>query len=320
MALTFTEPTELPEPSALPEPCDVPEPSALPEPIAIGGHAFEEPGELVIEGDPERQLAVQRDSIVTRAKAMTVTNAQSYAGALQFAIDVDAMLQAAKAYWDPRVALAHAPWKKACDDRAAFLKPLEEARSILTTAARTWKVAEDARARQDADRKQREADEAAAKERARLQAEAQAAAKAGHVEQATDLVEQARQVEAPIIRPDPVAPKVAGVADKSNWSYEMLDKKQFVDAVSGLDRVKAEIERHLNALHRDNRNAERTVLESLLNYVHTVTPTISLEAVVENAVYMRQRAKADKNTLRWPGVRFYDAGSTAIRTARGRRS
>jgi hypothetical protein len=70
---------------------------------------------------------------------------------------------------------------------------------------------------------QRRADEAARKERERIEAQARRAAEAGKPEKAAQLEERAATVVAPVIQREP--PKVSGLSSREVWRFEIADEK-----------------------------------------------------------------------------------------------
>lgn len=69
--------------------------------------------------------------------------------------------------------------------------------------------------------KQRVADEAARKERERIQRQAAAAAAKGNVEREEQLLDRAQMVVAPVIQTE--APKVQGMSTRDVWKWEITD-------------------------------------------------------------------------------------------------
>lgn len=82
-----------------------------------------------------------------------------------------------------------------------------------------------------ADKRQREADEAAAKERAELEAKARAAMASGDVETAAAIAEVAEIVQAPVI--STAVQQAAGISSRKVWKVEVLDKTAFLQCALG---------------------------------------------------------------------------------------
>lgn len=302
-------PVEEPEPEAEPEP----EPEAMERIGNVAARVMQQP-------NPERALETRKDSLVQQAAALQVVDAASYEKAADLARTFAGMLDDAKAYWDPRVAKAHAPWKQACDDRAAFIGPLQAALDALKSRASSWFRTEEQKRETERIELERRAREAQETERKRLEAEAQKARAAGKTERARELKEEARQVEeAPPPPPPPsTVPKVKGISQRENWTFRITDKKAFIAGVAGSDQMLALVDTRLTALRDKEQSTEidEAIYKALIEVreaMANITPATSIEAVEENAVYLRGRAKADKNTLRLPGVQIYNAGSVAVR-------
>jgi hypothetical protein len=82
-------------------------------------------------------------------------------------------------------------------------------------------IAYDEQQRRIREEEQRKADEAARKERERIEAQARKAAESGKVEKAAQLELRASTVVAPLIHREP--PKVAGVNYRDAWKFEVTD-------------------------------------------------------------------------------------------------
>jgi hypothetical protein len=129
------------------------------------------------------------------------------------------------------------------------------------------------RERQRIARENAERERLATVERERIAAEAKAADEAGREEDAFAIRQTAALVSAPV-RPT-APPKVPGVAVRQNWSAEVLD----------LDKLVAWV-----AANPENVNL--------------------LQA---NPVALKALARAHKDALKVPGVRFFNAGGVAVR-------
>lgn len=309
-----------PEPPLDDEP-EPPEPEPEPPPMELIGDV----ADRVMGGADARELALasRKQTLVEQADALQVIDATSYEHAAEMAKTFAGMIKDAEAHFDPDIAAANKLHKSLCEKKNTFLEPLQLALDALKTRARSWWNSEEekrkaeARRLEEADRKRRD------DEKRKLEEEARAAEKQGDKTTAADFRQEAAAVDdAPPPPPPPsTAPKVRGFTpNKPNWSFEVFDKSLFVNAVAGVDRMFGIVAGRIVALQakkpEDTTPADAAVLEALID-LHIVlkatTGTVPLEAVDYNDVYLRARAKADKNTLKWPGVRFFDKGSTSVR-------
>jgi len=295
-ATDYADPVMLPADPVAPPP--IADPVAA-DPVAAPGAVTPE----VLDPEPplgEQALARQADSLVTRAKALQIIDAESFELAGAFLQDLKDQQRRIEEFFEPDVQRAHAAWKGLTEKRASFVTPLKEAITIIS--ARYAQFAREAKAKADAERRQREedarkaeqerlAEEARAREdEARKLAEQALAApsrdEAQIIEQqaeqlaqeATQLRVDAATVQAPVMHVAPVVSPPKGTSVKANWTFRVDDKLALVKAIAA--------------------------------------GQVSVEAIVPNDTYLRARAKADKDTVKIPGVTFYDAGSVAVRRGR----
>lgn len=302
-----------------PEPEEPLEPEAEPEPDrmeAIGDIATRALGD-----EREVVLATRKRTLIEQADALRVVDAASYEKAADLAKTFAGMVKDAEAHFDPDIAKANALHKSLCAKKNDFLAQLVNALEVLKTRASSWYRTEEQKRENERKRLEVEARQRQEAERIRLEAEARVAAAAGKPERAQELREEAQSVEDAPPPPQPVStvPKVRGISQRENWTFEVHEKKAFVAAVAGTDRMLAEVEARIAVLRDKKEGTAEDVavfnaLVSLQAALKGVTPTISLEAIEPCDTYLRGRAKTDKNTLKWPGVRFYDKGSVAVRS------
>lgn len=232
----------------------------------------------------------QAPTLAQQLEAFQVSDAGTYEQAAELLKVGASGLKVIEGFFDENIARAHATHKGLTQQKAKYYGPLETAVRALKARAVGWaqeqerkREAEQRRLDELAAAERRRQEQAAEAERVRLEAEAKALLEQGNAAAASEtLLKAAEVVDEVRNAPPPVAPPVAavvpkskGVSVKANWTYRITDKAAFIRAV--------------------------------------VDGTIPLDAVVENATYLRGKAKVDKNTLRWPGVSFYDEGSMSVR-------
>lgn len=271
------------------DPVADPLPDPLPDPI--------EP-ELVEEPAGEQALARTSTDLVSRAKAFVIRDPAAFDLAGQMLETLKEQKRRIVEFFEADIARAHAAWKGLTSKRASFVDPLDEAIENLSRRYATFKREADEAAERERRRLEKEAQD---RERARLQEEAdrlaaeakakeEAALMAESREQASLLETQAEElkttadevrqeaatVQAPVLPVRPAVAPAKGITVKANWCHEVTDLMALVKAVAA--------------------------------------GTVSIQAICANDVYLRQRAKADKNTIQIPGVRFYDAGTVSTRS------
>jgi len=277
--------TEIMDPVADPLPDPVPDVEILDaEPVPVD--------------EPEEQsLARTSTDLVTRAKSFVITTAAQFELAGEMLTTLKDQKRRIVDFFEADIQRAHAAWKGLTTKRASFVDPLDEAISNLSARYGTFaKEAREAaeRERRRLEKEAHEREQARLKEEAdRLAAEAKAKADAALEAktreealaleaQAEDLQKaaeytkiEAATVPAPVLPARPVVTPPKGTTVKANWSHEVTDLTALVKAVAA--------------------------------------GTVSIQAICANDTYLRQRAKADKDTVQIPGVRFYDAVSVSHR-------
>jgi len=256
--------------------------------------------EFVAAGPSEQALARTSTDLVSRAKAFQITDPTSFEFAGRMLETLKDQKRKIVEFFEADIARAHAAWKGLTTKRAGFVDPIDEA--VTALSARYGTFAKNARDDAERERKRLEK-EAQGRERERLQAEADRLAEearqkeeaaqsapsradaqeltraAGELQaEAEHARHEAATVQAPVLPATPAVAPPKGTSIKANWSHEVTNLMELVKAVAA--------------------------------------GQVSREAVLPNDVYLRARAKADKDTVRIPGVRFYDAVTVSHRKAR----
>jgi hypothetical protein len=298
-----------------------------------------------VAGTLEARFKQETPVVVARAQALAaaVTDKPTAEAALEFAVKINDLLKVRREYFDPRVARARQPYQDWLDARSAACDPLEEAKEILTGkhgAVTRWQADERDRARREQERLQREADERARvlreEERRKAQEQEEAARRqreeaerlraAGDAEQAAELSRRAREaseaaaearqaaesIEAPVIEVKAEAPQVAGArTGRSRWDYLITDFEQFFLAAAR-PRILRELLASLKANGADKPGASAADILAAIDFMEGQCPDIPLTLFEENSVTLRARANADRDTVKWPGVKFHNPGSTTL--------
>lgn len=158
--------------------------------------------------------------VVMNAASMVVTNPAEYTIASDFLKTIKGAQSKVVAFFAPMKQKAHEAHKAITLQEASMLKPLQDAEASLKRNLLTF-YWEQERVRLEAQRKlQAEADEAARKERERLEREA---AKLKTPELREQRLEQAAAVIAPVVQVASVAPVVSGQSVRKTWTAKVVD-------------------------------------------------------------------------------------------------
>lgn len=235
-----------------------------------------------------QELQTRALTLVEQAKALVVTDQQSYGAAVQLAEGCGALIDKAEETLRPSVSKAHAAWKSMLGVLQGITGPAEEAKKLAGGKAAAWKreeerkAAEEARRREEAARQAhlRELQEAEA-ERRRLQAiadaEAAEQAKAAAAKLMAEMAYASQQgaseaelqaiVETPLEAPPPVQvyvppprfvpppppPKPASVGGESSrvtYKAEVTDEWALIKAVAAGTVDRSVLTVNLSALNK----------------------------------------------------------------------
>ena len=172
-------------------------------------------------------IETDAQAIATRALAVTVTDAQSYALAGAFLSGIKAYQDRVRAIFRPHIDAAHKTHKGLVAEEKRHLEAPIAAEAQVKTAMVTWAQAEQRRL--DDARRQAETEARRIAEEQAI-AEAAAAEAAGDHELAEAIVDQPVMVATPpVVR---AAPKVAGIAIRTTWHAEVVNLLELVRAVA----------------------------------------------------------------------------------------
>ena len=168
------------------------------------------------EGAIERQAEEAR-RVLAEARAYTITTPEQFTAAAEL---LRTVATKARELEEQRKAITRPideSKKRVMDLFRGPLDSLEAAGTVLRRAIGAFEQEQEERRRQA----QREADEAARKERERLERQAAAAAAKGQEEKAAAITERAATVVPVHVTAD--VPKVAGVATREVWEFEVVN-------------------------------------------------------------------------------------------------
>jgi hypothetical protein len=172
----------------------------------------------------EREIA----PVLQRANTITVRSADDRTDAMDFLRAVKSANKRASEFFAPIVDAAHKSWKQATASRGSILEPLEAAEKRVKATVITYDQ-EQERIRQEEQRRlQAIADEAARRERERLEKQA---AKLKTPEKREAKLEEAAAVIAPVVQiAEPEKPK--GEVTKQRWKMKLTDKTKLIAAAA----------------------------------------------------------------------------------------
>jgi hypothetical protein len=187
----------------------------------------------------------------------------------------------------------------------------------------------DRRARMEADRQTRaaqaEADAMAVATRRRLSEAAAAAAAAGDAAQVQDLLAEARAVEPPTVEPMAPPPSqadagaVAGITSRSDWTGAIVDLRLALMAMVApmvIRDMADAIEQ--GDLTNGGISVTTTMIAGNLRMRALQMPVIPIDLVQGNPTTLQARARADRDSVDWPGFAFAEK-TIPIRRPKGGR-
>lgn len=175
---------------------------------------------------------ISGDRFLKAAEACVIESAEDSLDAQKVRASINGQL---KDHTDQRMAITRkidAAKKAVMDLFEPTRATLERALRILDEKIIDWDNLQERRRREA----QRQLDDAAAAERARLQAIADAAEAKGQETKATKFAERAQNIVAPIVQSE--APRAAGVAIAKRWTSEVIDAAKINRAFLTPDLVK----------------------------------------------------------------------------------
>ena len=166
-----------------------------------------------------QQEVEQKTSLaVQKANGLTIDSNPSYESAAEMLKAVKSLQKEVKATFDPVCKATNDAWKAATAARKKHSEPLETAEGIIKRKLGTY--------HQEQEKKRLEVEQRE-RERLKREAEDERLEAATNAEAAGDDAAAEQLLNAPII-PAPVRsnftpPKVAGVAQRTNWKFEIID-------------------------------------------------------------------------------------------------
>jgi len=211
-----------------------------------------------------KQIEDEVSPVVQDAALITVTNRADYASAAEFLKELKAAQNRVTTFFASMKSKAHAAWKQIVADENNVLNPLKEAETSIKRRMLAYDQEERRRAVVEQRRLQKIAD---AKAKAEKQRQITAAENLKTDSLRGERIEEANEIEAPVIHVQHDTPKVAGISTRTTWKAKIVNKHDFVQA----------------ALTDTNLLSFLTVDQTALNRL----------------------AQATKGQLNYPGIKFY---------------
>jgi hypothetical protein len=213
-----------------------------------------------------------------RARAMVITDAATYSAAAEALTGIKDLRREINEHHDPIIESAHRTHKLALAAKKKVSEPLEAAERIIKVSLVAYDEAEQRRAREEAERRLAEARRL--EEEQRL-ADALDAEQAGDDELAEQIIAEPIIVAAPHVAAE--VPKVAGVSFRETWVGECTDIAELICHIAG---------------------------------VRTLAHPEHIWFVQPNDKTISQQAKATRDRMKVPGIRFYARRDVAARGQR----
>jgi hypothetical protein len=167
--------------------------------------------------EPDTSITISAQGLLLSAEAFAVTTPQQYTEAAEMLKHIKGK---AKELDETRKSLTKPLDESKKRIMDFFAKPLDfltKAENSIKRSMISYSDEQDRIRREE----QRKAEEAARKERERIEAQARKAAESGKIERAVELEQRAAAVVAPIISREP--PKVTGINTREVWRFEVVD-------------------------------------------------------------------------------------------------
>jgi len=189
----------------------------------------------VLEVESVAMLRKEIAPVLQRAQAIAVRTTADRADAKAFLVAVKSAQERAHKKFDGMVEKTHAAWKEALDLRASFVDPLKAAEGTVKQLILTYDAERESIRLEEQRRLQAIADEAARKERERLEKEA---AKLKTPELREARLEQAASIVAPVVTVA-AQEKPKGESTRKLWRARLTDKAALIQAAAHGNEIAA---------------------------------------------------------------------------------
>jgi len=231
-----------------------------------------------IQLSQEQKALMEREvsPIVQRAKDLEIRTADDSQRAQVSIQDIKRRAKAIHEKFDPPVRAAHAAWKASKDLYNFFMTPFQDAEALIKRKVVTFEADQERKRQVEARKAEAKRLEEERRQREVKEAQARKAAAAGKIEKADALMEEAEAVVvAPVfVPPDPEM--VKGTVLRETWKAEVTDMSLLCEAIGKRNGVPANF-------------------------------------VLPNPTALSAYARAVKDTVEVPGVRFFKETNLSVR-------
>ena len=229
--------------------------------------------DLAIQGVEALQHEIA--PIMARAIALSVHTPDQRTDAVEFLKAVKGAHRRVTDFFGPLVEATHKAWKRTTEARTSLLDPLEAAERTVKKTVTTYDAEQDQIRLDEQRRLQAIADEAARRERERLEKEA---AKLKTLEKREAKLEQAAAIVAPVVTiAEPEKPK--GESTRKLWRAKLTDKAALIQAAAQGNEIAA------SCLAFD-----QTAANKLATATKGAVPCLGIEWYTETSLVMRGEA------------------------------
>ncbi len=191
--------------------------------------------------------------VIKSAAQMVVSNAQEYSGAADFLKEIKTTQKKISSYWKPLKEKAHEAWKIIVAKEKEMTTPLVQAEQEIKYKMITFTQEEEEKRRKYERRLQAESDARYEKERLKLLKQA---GKLKTPELKEQRLQEAQEVEAPVITVQSEVPKIKGQSFSKTWKARIVNKREAVEAALIYEALFAFLEFDLSRLNRFAANTK----------------------------------------------------------------
>lgn len=233
---------------------------------------------IQLSQEQKQILETEVEPIIARANALMIRTTDESLQAQEDLKEIKRRYKIIHEKFDPPVRAAHTAWKAAKDLYNFFTEPFVKAEEIVKRKVITFQDEVDRKRREEAARIEAKRQQEERERKAELERQAQAAEAKGKKEKAEALREKAEVYVAPPAFIAPEAPQAQGTAFKKTWKGEVTD------------------------------------LRALLGAIFNEKAPLNLILINQSA--LNAYAKAAKNSMPLPGVRFFEESNMAVTTGK----
>ncbi len=194
-----------------------------------------------------QELEQSVSPIINDAEQMFITNSNEYSSAARFLKEIKTTQKRISYYWEPLKKKAHEAWKIIVAKEKEMTTPLTQAEQEIKYKMITFTQEEEEKKRKEQARLQAEADARAEKERLKLLKQAENLKTPELKEQR---LQEAQEVEAPVVTVKSEVPKIKGQSFSKTWKARVVNKRELVEAALKDENLFLFIEFNMQRMNR----------------------------------------------------------------------